>query len=44
MVSGDVGVITIISSFRAGYFIHEYRGWKGIAVSWHQQYENIKKD
>jgi hypothetical protein len=32
-------VITLASAFLAGYFIHEYREWKGKAVYWYQQYE-----
>lgn len=37
-------VITLVSAFLAGYFIHEYREWKEKAVYWHQQYEGIKPD
>lgn len=32
-------VITLASAFLAGYFIHEYREWKGKAVYWYQMYE-----
>jgi hypothetical protein len=32
-------VITLLSAFLAGYFIHEYREWKEKAVYWYQQYE-----
>jgi hypothetical protein len=35
-------VITLASAFLAGYFIHEYREWKGKAVYWYQMYEGIK--
>ncbi|NDV77817.1 hypothetical protein [Dysgonomonas sp. 511] len=35
-------VITLASTFLAGYFIHEYREWKEKAVYWHQRYEEIK--
>jgi hypothetical protein len=36
-------VITLASAFLAGYFIHEYREWKGKAMYWYQQYEEAKK-
>jgi len=36
-------IITLASAFLAGYFIHEYRGWKEKAMYWYQQYEEIKK-
>jgi len=36
-------VITLMSAFLAGYFIHEYREWKDRANYWHQQYEEVKK-
>ncbi|MDH6304057.1 hypothetical protein M2459_000872 [Parabacteroides sp. PF5-5] len=35
-------VITLISAFLAGYFIHEYREWKEKAVFWYQMYEEVK--
>ncbi|MCD7937400.1 MAG: hypothetical protein LUG98_11105 [Tannerellaceae bacterium] len=35
-------LITLVSAFLAGYFIHEYRDWKGKAGYWHQMYEEIK--
>jgi len=35
-------IITLASAFLTGYFIHEYREWKGKAVYWYQMYENIK--
>jgi hypothetical protein len=34
--------ITLASAFLSGYFIHEYREWKGKAVYWYQQYEETK--
>ncbi len=34
-------VITLVSAFLAGYFIHEYRGWKEKAVYWYQKYEGV---
>ncbi|MDH6534820.1 hypothetical protein D0T51_07330 [Parabacteroides sp. 52] len=37
-------VITLVSAFLAGYFIHEYREWKAKAVYWYQQYEEIKPE
>ena len=36
-------VITLVSAFLSGYFIHEYQEWKEKAVYWYQQYEDIKK-
>lgn len=35
-------VITLLSAFLSGYFIHEYREWKEKAVYWYRQYEEIK--
>ncbi len=35
-------VITLVSAFLAGYFIHEYREWKEKAVYWYQMYEEVK--
>ena len=32
-------VITLSSTFLAGYFIHEYREWKEKAEYWYQMYE-----
>ena len=34
-------VITLVSAFLSGYFIHEYREWKEKAVYWYRQYEVI---
>ena len=34
-------VITLVSAFLSGYFIHEYREWKKKAVYWYRQYEVI---
>ncbi len=36
-------IITLVSAFLAGYFIHEYREWKEKAVYWYQQYEEKEK-
>jgi uncharacterized membrane protein AbrB (regulator of aidB expression) len=36
-------VITLVSAFLAGYFIHEYREWKGKAAYWYQMYEGLRK-
>jgi len=36
-------VITLASAFLAGYFIHEYREWKGKAVYWYQMHEGKGK-
>lgn len=35
-------VITLVSAFLAGYFIHEYKEWKEKAVYWYQMYEEVK--
>ncbi|MDL2265581.1 hypothetical protein LJC57_00870 [Parabacteroides sp. OttesenSCG-928-G07] len=35
-------VITLVSAFLAGYFIHEYREWKEKAVYWYQLYDENK--
>lgn len=35
-------VITLLSAFLSGYFIHEYKQWKGKAVYWYQMYEGVK--
>lgn len=35
-------VITLTSTFLAGYFIHEYKEWKEKAVYWYQQHEEAK--
>jgi len=32
-------IITLVSAFLSGYFIHEYREWKEKAVYWFQMYE-----
>lgn len=32
-------VITLVSAFLAGYFIHERKQWKDKAMYWYQQYE-----
>lgn len=34
-------IITLVSAFLSGYFIHEYWAWKEKAVYWHQQYEGL---
>lgn len=36
-------IITLVSSFLSGYFIHEYREWKEKAMYWYQQYEEVDK-
>ena len=36
-------VITLVSAFLSGYFIHEYREWKEKAVYWHQRCEELNK-
>lgn len=35
-------VITLASTFLAGYFIHEYREWKEKAVYWYRMYKEVK--
>ena len=35
-------VITLVSAFLAGYFIHEYKEWEEKAVYWYQMYEEVK--
>jgi hypothetical protein len=35
-------VITLVTAFLAGYFIHERQQWKEKAIYWHQQYEEVK--
>lgn len=35
-------IITLISAFLSGYFIHEYRGWKEKAMYWYQMYDEVK--
>lgn len=35
-------IITLVSAFFSGYFIHEYKEWKEKAVYWYRQYEEIK--
>jgi hypothetical protein len=35
-------IITLVSAFLAGYFIHEYRAWKEKATYWYQMYEEVK--
>lgn len=37
-------VITLASAFLSGYFIHEYREWKGKAVYWYQMYEDGRSE
>jgi hypothetical protein len=37
-----IWVLTLVSAFLSGYFIHEYRDWKEKAVYWYQMYEEIK--
>ena len=35
--------ITLLSSFLAGYFIHERQQWKEKAMYWYQMYEGVKE-
>jgi len=35
-------LITLVSAFLSGYFIHERQEWKEKAVYWYQQYEEVK--
>ena len=36
-------VITLVSAFLAGHFIHEYKEWKEKAMYWYQMYEGLRK-
>lgn len=36
-------MITLVSAFLSGYFIHEYWKWKKDAVYWHKMYEKVKE-
>jgi hypothetical protein len=36
-------IITLLSAFLSGYFIHEQQQWKEKAMYWYQQYEEVKE-
>jgi chromosome segregation ATPase len=37
-------IITLLSAFLAGYFIHGQQEWKDRATYWYEQYETVKEE